>query len=439
MRKLRLRKSMKAAWITAAMTLAGSSLAFGAAQALPNGTIVNVGGVNYLTDPQGERYSGWFIDAGENWYYFNESDKAMKTGWHHDSEDGYWYYLNPADGKMVDGWQTIDGKEYFFQLVRNMGNYYFGNEEEKWRYALNGNIPYGAMYINTTTLDGSVVDENGAKISNKGSQNGENGWVQRNGNTYYYENGTMLLNTWKTIGGKNYYFGSNGVMLINTATPDGKYVGSDGTEVVHKMGVVTEAHRSAMESILEREMERTCFVISNDETNARQVDNEIGEDVFTKTHVREATWDYLYFSYFNENLIIPENPVNIENPHFNINSFYDREKVNELIENIYGVNPEFKSGEEIYFTGWNESHLEVSGDKITSKYHGMGNVDGVAGGFVKDLVFTFEDERLLVTGVFWLESKVDSIIDEVPFHAVFKINPNNRFPYQLAFVRMDEI
>ena len=80
MRKLRLRKSMKAAWITAAMTLAGSSLAFGAAQALPNGTIVNVGGVNYLTDPQGERYSGWFIDAGENWYYFNESDKAMKTG-----------------------------------------------------------------------------------------------------------------------------------------------------------------------------------------------------------------------------------------------------------------------------------------------------------------------------------------------------------------------
>ena len=78
MRKLRLRKSMKAAWITAAMTLAGSSLAFGAAQALPNGTIVNVGGVNYLTDPQGERYSGWFIDAGGNWYYFNEKSDGFK-------------------------------------------------------------------------------------------------------------------------------------------------------------------------------------------------------------------------------------------------------------------------------------------------------------------------------------------------------------------------
>ncbi len=51
---------------------------------------------------------------GRTGIIFNESDKAMKTGWHHDSEDGYWYYLNPADGKMMmDGWQTIDGKEYF--------------------------------------------------------------------------------------------------------------------------------------------------------------------------------------------------------------------------------------------------------------------------------------------------------------------------------------
>ncbi len=165
MRKLKLRKSMKAAWITAAMTLAGSSLAFGAAQALPNGTIVNVGGVNYLTDPQGERYSGWFIDAGENWYYFNESDKAMKTGWHHDSEDGYWYYLNPADGKMMDGWQTIDGKEYFFQPVRNMGNYFFNNEQEKWLYSLNSNLPYGAMYRSAITPDGLSVDENGVKVT----------------------------------------------------------------------------------------------------------------------------------------------------------------------------------------------------------------------------------------------------------------------------------
>ena len=35
-----------------AMALVGSSLAFGAVQALPNGTIVNVGGVNYWRIPR---------------------------------------------------------------------------------------------------------------------------------------------------------------------------------------------------------------------------------------------------------------------------------------------------------------------------------------------------------------------------------------------------
>ena len=232
MRKLRLRKSMKAAWITAAMTLAGSSLAFGAVQALPNGTIVNVGGVNYLTDPQGERYSGWFIDAGENWYYFNESDKTMKTGWHHDREDGYWYYLNPADGKMMDGWQTIEGKEYFFQPVRNMGNYFFNNEQEKWLYSLNSNVPYGAMYRSTVTPDGSTVDETGAKVTGSSQTAAvQNGWVTQNGKKYYFENGIMVSGGWKTIGGKSYYFGGDGTLYVNTTTPDGVKVDGNGAKV----------------------------------------------------------------------------------------------------------------------------------------------------------------------------------------------------------------
>ena len=34
------------------------------------------------------------------------------------------------------------------------------------------------MYINTTTLDGSVVDENGAKFLIREARSGENGWVQ---------------------------------------------------------------------------------------------------------------------------------------------------------------------------------------------------------------------------------------------------------------------
>lgn len=165
MSKQKLRNNLTAVCLTSVMVISGNSLAFGAAQALPNGSIVNIGGVNYLTDAQGERYSGWFMDTDGSWYYFNPSDKSMKTGWHHDEEDGYWYYLNPSDGKMADGWRTIDGKDYFFQPVRNMGNYYFSSEQERWLYELNSYFPYGAMYRNTFTPDGSSVDDNGAKVT----------------------------------------------------------------------------------------------------------------------------------------------------------------------------------------------------------------------------------------------------------------------------------
>lgn len=46
------------------------------------------GGAIYLTDSQGNQYSGWYVDSNEDWYYFDDSNKAMKTGWHHDGVDG---------------------------------------------------------------------------------------------------------------------------------------------------------------------------------------------------------------------------------------------------------------------------------------------------------------------------------------------------------------
>lgn len=217
----------------------------------------------YLTDSKGEKYYGWF-KSNEDWFYFNESDKAMKIGWHNDDKDGYWYYLNLTSGKMETGWQTIDGKDYFFQPVIDMGNYYFSNEQAKWLYSLNSKVPYGAMYVNTTTPDGSKVDSTGVKIvaetatqtvnSNSSLETNtvKNGWISENGSWHYYENGkmaknkwldldgkwyyvlsdgAMVSNTWKEIGGKAYYFGSDGSMYVNTTTPDGSKVDSNGVKV----------------------------------------------------------------------------------------------------------------------------------------------------------------------------------------------------------------
>lgn len=260
----KLLKRMLALSLSAAMTWSGAGLVYANSRALPSGRITSQDGTRYLTDVQGKNYSGWFIDSNGDWYYFNESDKSMKTGWHHDDRDGYWYYLNLSDGKMATGWQIINGKEYFFQPVRDMGNYHFNTEQEKWLYSMNSKVPYGAMYVSTTTPDGFKVDVNGEKIIEKAvAQTGnntmssetqpvKNGWVSESRSRHYYENGilakdkwlnvggkwyyvlsdgALICNAWKEIGGKSYYFGDDGAMLVNTTTPDGAQVDDSGARL----------------------------------------------------------------------------------------------------------------------------------------------------------------------------------------------------------------
>lgn len=271
----KLKKKVLLFSLSATMVFAIGSSAYANTSALPNGTITTQNGTKFLTDSKGEKYSGWFIDSKEDWYYFNESDKTMKKGWHHDEKDGYWYYLNPSDGKMVTGWQTIESKEYFFQPVRDMGNYHFNNEGEKWLYSINSKVPYGAMYVNTSTPDGSKVDSAGAKVvvetstqtvnnnSSSDTDTVRNGWVPENGNWHYYENGAlaknkwlnldgkwyyvlsdgaMVFNTWKEIASKTYYFGSDGAMYVNTTTPDGKKVNQEGIVIIEETKEINYAN-----------------------------------------------------------------------------------------------------------------------------------------------------------------------------------------------------
>lgn len=271
----KLAKKVLITTLSASMVLPFGSAVYANTQALPNGTIVTENGVGYLKDSNGEKYSGWFFDSNDEWYYFNETNKAMKKGWHHDDKDGYWYYLNSSNGKMATGWQKIDGKEYFFQPVRDMGNYHFNNEQEKWLYSMNSKVPYGAMYVSTTTPDGFKVDGSGAKVAEEtaaqsgntnassGTQTTKNGWASENGSWHYYENGamakdkwlnvsgkwyyvvsdgSMISNTWKEIGGKSYYFGADGAMYVNTTTPDGNKVDSNGVKVVASTNLVNVAN-----------------------------------------------------------------------------------------------------------------------------------------------------------------------------------------------------
>lgn len=54
-----------------------------------------------------------------------------------------------------------------------------------------------------------------------------NQWVQFGQNwAYYQDDGTFAKNQW--VG--NYYLGADGIMLTNSITPDGAYVGTDGSK-----------------------------------------------------------------------------------------------------------------------------------------------------------------------------------------------------------------
>ena len=113
------------------------------------------------TLPAGE----WKLDAAGNWYYvFTGNTQAGQTykGWLKDSKDGYWYYLDPATGAMAIGWVQIDGKWYYFNPIsEGVSGWTYHSETQKWEYQVTTAMPVGAMYANTTTPDGYLVDANG--------------------------------------------------------------------------------------------------------------------------------------------------------------------------------------------------------------------------------------------------------------------------------------
>ena len=73
--------------------------------------------LQYYFDEDGYSVSGWrYItpsDGSEKtWYYFDQLNGSMKTGWI--EEDGLWYYFD-ADGKMHKGWLDYEGKKCYFE------------------------------------------------------------------------------------------------------------------------------------------------------------------------------------------------------------------------------------------------------------------------------------------------------------------------------------
>ena len=112
---------------------------FGADGYMDTGWFKDAGGNWYYLDPvsdgaQGTMKTGWLKDADGNWYYLNPvSDGtrgAMKTGWLKDA-DGSWYYLNPVSdgtqGAMKTGWFTDPQDGHLYYLDPKTGAMATGN------------------------------------------------------------------------------------------------------------------------------------------------------------------------------------------------------------------------------------------------------------------------------------------------------------------------
>lgn len=122
------------------------------------------------------------------------------------------------------------------------GGYRVGDAQtfnSDWRYSLGSTIPnihglglYKPGHVGVYVGNGMAVDARGSEwgvcyesvwshgwtqyFKVPGVSYPDTGWVQFNGDYYYYENGEYLADTTRTIGGETYYFASSG---ISSSTP----------------------------------------------------------------------------------------------------------------------------------------------------------------------------------------------------------------------------
>lgn len=114
-----------------------------------------------------KRLTGW-QKMGDKWYYLDNHNGMMYTGWVYDPNYKGWFYLD-SSGAMTTGWQKVNGKWY---------------------------------YLSPTTTGSDV----------KGKM--KTGWLKNKNNWYYLDpkDGYMYTGT-HIIDGKTYYFDNSGKLL----------------------------------------------------------------------------------------------------------------------------------------------------------------------------------------------------------------------------------
>ena len=175
-------------------------------------------GIWYYVDKDGNKKTGW-VQYKHNWYYLDPSDGHMVTGWLNNT-----YYMT-STGEMVTGWQTIDGKQYYFDVngkyVPKEGRYNWekvGNDwklkdtientyiingwkevKDKWYYFENGIMKTGWVFYKNEWY---LLSDSGDMLT---------GWQKKNGKWYYFNEDGAMVTGWLDA---TYYLSENGDMVI---------------------------------------------------------------------------------------------------------------------------------------------------------------------------------------------------------------------------------
>ena len=101
---------------------------------------------------------GWVLDSN-GWYYVKDNGAKSANEWV--TVDGVSYCID-SNTYMAKGWRQVNGKWYFLRSDGAMAKNQWEKVEENGQWFYLG--ADGAMLTNTTTPDGSRVDESGAWV-----------------------------------------------------------------------------------------------------------------------------------------------------------------------------------------------------------------------------------------------------------------------------------
>ncbi|WP_039227501.1 glucosylating alpha-toxin TcnA [Clostridium novyi] len=247
-----------------------------------SGVFLTPNGLEYFTNKHASskrwgraiNYTGWLTLDG-NKYYFQSNSKAV-TGLQKISDK--YYYFND-NGQMQIKWQIINNNKYYFD--GNTGEAiigWFNNNKERYYFDSEGRLLTGYQVIgdksyyfsdniNGNWEEGSGVLKSGIfktpsgfkLFSSEGDKSAINykGWLDLNGNKYYFNSDSIavtgsynikgiqyyfnpktavLTNGWYTLDNNNYYV-SNGHNVLGYQDIDGKGYYFDPSTGIQKAGV----------------------------------------------------------------------------------------------------------------------------------------------------------------------------------------------------------